>query len=439
MKRLVICALALGGFAASAQAADLSVGGFKDPLPEKISFAGVTIYGKIDVGYAYQEHGREFSPSMYTGLGYDYLGNRGSVSTLTNNAMSQSFVGVKVEEGLGRGFAAIGKAEVGFNPAGGEISDACKSIKLAAENGDLTHRGDGSRCGQLLNGQAYGGISHSTYGTLTIGRHNSFTNEGVGKYDPNHGSYAFSLIGFSGTAVAGTGATETARWDNSIKYVYQFGPVHAGVMYSNGGDSTSILGDAVGANVGFTYKGLSVDGYYNKVNEAVTLSGYDTTASHFLFDVVDNEAYAIMAKYVMELGGGFKDEAAAKVTVSGGYVHIDTTSPGSQNAYNGMHTLNGYLLGGGTAAGASHGGRTLQTGWFGASYETGPWALSGTWYHQDQNAFGTHASKELDWVSGIVDYKFNKHFDIYSGVTWVGDSTTNPDNVTVASGLRLKF
>ena len=42
MNRLVICALALGGFAASAQAADLSLDSMKDPLPEKISYAGVT-------------------------------------------------------------------------------------------------------------------------------------------------------------------------------------------------------------------------------------------------------------------------------------------------------------------------------------------------------------------------------------------------------------
>ena len=67
---------------------------------------------------------------------------------------------------------------------------------------------DGSRCGQALNGQAYAGLSHSTYGTLTIGRQNTFMNDGVGTYDPNHGSYAFSLVGYSGGAAAGVGTTE---------------------------------------------------------------------------------------------------------------------------------------------------------------------------------------------------------------------------------------
>ena len=54
MRKLLICALALGGFAASAQAADLSVDSMKDPLPDTLTYKGVTIYGTIDVGYAYQ-------------------------------------------------------------------------------------------------------------------------------------------------------------------------------------------------------------------------------------------------------------------------------------------------------------------------------------------------------------------------------------------------
>ena len=108
-------------------------------------------------------------------------------------------------------------------------------------------------------------------------------NDGVGTYDPMHASYAFSLIGFSGGAAAGIGTTETARWDNSVKYIYQFGPLHAGAMYSAGGPGTELLGWGAGANVGATYKGFSLDGYYTKENAAVALApnmpGYSTTAS----------------------------------------------------------------------------------------------------------------------------------------------------------------
>ena len=57
MNRTILCALALAGFAASANAADLSVGSLKDPLPDTLSWHGVTIYGTVDVGYGYQSHG----------------------------------------------------------------------------------------------------------------------------------------------------------------------------------------------------------------------------------------------------------------------------------------------------------------------------------------------------------------------------------------------
>ncbi len=452
MRKLLICALALGGFAASAQAADLSVDSMKDPLPEKLSYGGVTVYGTVDVGYAYQDHGRDVSSTFYTGLNYQNNDAKalGRVSALTNNAMSQSFVGVKVEESIGAGFVALGKIKSGFNPISGELADACKSMmQNPGKSADLSAFGDGGRCGQFLNGQAYAGLSNSSYGTLTVGRHNSFMTDGVGTYDPNHGSYAFSMIGYSGGAAAGVGSTETSRWDNSVKYVYQFGPAHAGVMYSAGGDGTSILGDAVGANVGASYKGLSIDAYYTKENGAVNLSGYDTGVNSFTYSITNNEAYSVMAKYTMELGGGFKDEGPTrKITAFGGYVHMELGNPDKlQNAYNDMHTLNGYLLGGGAASNPFTSNKIVQTAWAGATYDTGPWAFTAAYYHLNQNGYNSTATNggDQDWVSGVVDYKFNKHFDVYTGVSWVdytGAWTTGKlttDNVNVATGLRLKF
>ena len=282
MKKLLICALALGGFAASAQAADLSVDSLKDPLPEKISFAGITLYGTVDVGYGYNSNGAPVSGAFYTGMDYMMYGakqNRQSISAITNNALSQSQVGLKVEEAVGMGFVALAKLDTGFNPISGEIADACAS--LVRNNGKPTNTWvsglDGSRCGQAFNGQAYGGLSNPTYGTLTVGRQNSLDTDLAGSYDPMGGSYALSLLGFSGGAFAGIGSTETGRWDNAVKYVYQFGPVHAGGMYSAGGQDTSIQQNAYAANIGASYKGFSLDAAYTKENGAVNSStiGYE--------------------------------------------------------------------------------------------------------------------------------------------------------------------
>ncbi len=142
MSKTVVFVLAATGFAASAHAADLSVDSLKDPLPEKISYAGVTFYGTVDVGYAYQEHGYAFSDYWINAQNYQplkalqgsaplnpSLAQLPSRSGLNNNALSTSTVGVKVEENIGAGFVAIAKLETGFNPLSGELGNGAASLQ----------------------------------------------------------------------------------------------------------------------------------------------------------------------------------------------------------------------------------------------------------------------------------------------------------------------
>ncbi len=496
MKKLLVCALALGGFAASAQAADLSVDSMKDPLPDTISYAGVTIYGTIDVGYGYNSHGLAESGALNTGLdwGLQKLGN-GSISSLTNNALEQSKVGLKIEEGIGGGFVAIGKLQTEFNPASGEIADACQSVLRAsnydAKNLNVAAFADGSRCGQAFQ-LAYAGVSNPMYGTLTAGRQNSSITDSLATYDPLAGSFAFSLIGFSGGALAGIGSTETARWDNSVKYIYQYGPVHAAVMYTGGGQDTPMFGDGVGANIGGAYQGVSIDGYYTKENGAVAISP-SGTATGLSGTVTNNEALAVMGKYTYDFGGGFKDEGpASKLTFFAGYVHMDLSNPDhTQNYYNGFNTEGGYVItmsatGPFNLLGSD---KTLETEWVGATYQMGPWSFTGAYYHEAQNSYlmiqqktntstggnltggntyncaqasgagnvnlgvgfpskvtaAANCAGDINWGSFVVDYTFSKHFDVYAGVTveelsgGLASAYLQTENVSVATGLRLKF
>ncbi len=274
MRKTLIRALAIGGFAATAHAADVDLSNIK--IPDGISWAGVTVYGTIDVGVAYQNHGAPISGAYPDALEYNIFGSPNTskrVLSLAENGLAQSTVGIKVEKTLFADWAAVGKADTGFNPLSGELADACAS--LARMNGIITplqiSRGDSSRCGQFFNGVAYAGVSNPTYGTLTVGRQQSLELDNMAVYDPQLLSYAFSLIGYSG-AFAGAGFTETARWDNSVKYVFQYGPVHAAGMYTNGGWDTAIFSGAYGGNVGFTWRGLSVDAVYQHENGAVSAS-----------------------------------------------------------------------------------------------------------------------------------------------------------------------
>jgi predicted porin len=365
MNRLVICALALGGFAVSAQAADLSLESLKDPLPEKIGVGPVTVYGTIDVGYAYQTAG--YGTNGLYGPGVSVLPNKdqftsgganiaapGRISTITNNGMTQSFVGVKVEEAVGGGFTALGKVESRFDPVYGELVDHCKALINAKQaNGSTPPQtaslsADGSACGQLFAGDAYAGIGHSSYGTLTVGRQSTFLASGQAAYDPNHLSYQFSAIGASGTWGPGAGSTEISKFDDSIKYVYQLGPIHAGAIYATGTDNSAVKDYAYGANIGATIKGLSVDVAYQNAHGVVNATLPSAINSSVLgATITNNETWQIAGKYTFDLGGGYKDEAGRKLNLFGGYYHTNMTAPDHlQSSYSNTSTIGGYQIAG---------------------------------------------------------------------------------------------
>jgi predicted porin len=425
--RTLACAFAVAGFATAAQADGVTLDSMKDLVPS-VSAAGVTIYGTIDVGYGYQTHGDAYSGANYVGQSYNIFGesrgNIGSWSSLTNNALSQSFVGVKVEEKLYDNWVAIGKLETGFNPMSGEIADACASLVRVgneiAFGGRTEAFGDGSRCGQAFNGQAYGGVSNSVFGTLTFGRQNALVLDGMAVYDPMSLSYALSLIGWSGTPGAGLGSTEAARWDNSVKYIFQYGPFHAAAMYASGVEGSSIHDGAGAGNLGVTWQGFSIDGYYTRENGVINsqlglipgvttiapggvipIQTVTTNSNSLYYFVTDNEGWDVMAKYTFPIydccniccggGGGLKDnpEPAAKVTIYGGYQYANQTNPGGSN-FNGTtstdqfgNTLGGYILAIDDLILTST--RTLQTSWAGVKLETGPWVFAGAYYHFSQD------------------------------------------------------
>ncbi|MGO8778568.1 MAG: porin [Rhodomicrobium sp.] len=509
MSRTLAFALAITGFVATAHAADLDlgstgVGSIKDspsdvqswyPLPDTLTWHGVTLYGTVDMDYAYQTNGRpngsivsdlEYSPFTTT---KNFTGQQ--VSTITANALEQSKIGVKALEDLGDGWAFVGKVEAGWDPISFQLSNGCESF---VQNAGIafskqTSNADSGRCGQWDNSVAYAGFSNPAYGTLTAGRQQSFQLDAMAAYDPMALSYAFSLMGYSGTW-GGSGSTQAARWDNSVKYVYQYGPVHAGAMYSSGGEDTGILGNAYGFNAGGAYKGFSIDGVYTRENNAVNLLGSDNDplpgypANVLDATVTDNEAWSVQGKYVYDFDGGFKDEGpASRLTFFAGYEHIDQSN-GSLGIGALAFTNGGYEIYNNNPAHTTPYYTTpkeLQMEWTGAKYEFGQgWSVTAAYYHVDQGAFVKYgkscataeagsgdatASKgcagDYDQGSLLVDYAFNKHFDVYAGTTYAivrgglasgyegtaasdgpagtTGTKTSIDTAAVVSGFRLRF
>jgi predicted porin len=443
-----------------------------DPIPDSLSLGGVTIYGTVDVGYAYQSHGVPLNGQIPGGLEYQAFTTTrnyaGSVSTVAESGLEQSKIGIRVAEPIAGDFTLVANAETGFNPLSGQLTDACASIANNAgkAQGQQTSNADSSRCGQAFNSVLNGGASSTTLGTLTIGRHNSLQLTALSVYDPQLLSYAFSFLGYSGFN-GGAGSTQAARWDNSVKYAYANGPVRVSLMYSNGGQDTGILHSAFGADLGATFGGLSVDAVYENENGAVNLrSSFDDVAvplptPGLAAYISDDTSYNFMGKYVFEFGDS---KVKDKLTVYAGYSHL-------QKAHSDYTT------------GAAEGDYPLSIGininnsaeynmeWVGARYAlSSGWNFVGAFYHITQNSWtiglGTDGAQGVGCAaagllcagdfyeaSAVVDYVINKHYDVYGGLNYsdVTDGLANgfpgttvgtsgsENETTVMVGFRVKF
>jgi predicted porin len=445
-----------------------------DPLPDSLSLGGVTIYGTVDVGYAYQSHGVPLSSQLPGGLEYQAFTTTrnyaGSVSTAAESGLEQSKIGIRVAEPIAGDFTLVATAETGFNPLSGQLTDACASIanNSGVAQGQQTANADSSRCGQAFNSVLFGGASSTTLGTLTIGRQNSLQLAALAVYDPQTLSYAFSFLGYSGFD-GGAGSTEAARWDNSVKYAYTNGPVRVSLMYSNGGQDTGILHSAFGAQLGATFGGLSVDAVYEDMNGAVNLrSSFDNKAAPvptpgLAAYISDDTSYNLMGKYVFEFGDS---KVKDKLTLYAGYSHIQKAhSPYTTGSAEGNYPLDVGININNSAE--------YNMEWFGARYAmSSGWNFVGAFYHTTQNSWtiglapdgtqgvgcaaaGLLCAGDFYEASGVVDYIINKHYDVYGGVNYsevtdglasgfVGtpgaNATTGSENeVTVMVGFRVKF
>ena len=433
---------------------------YADPLPETFSFAGVTLFATIDVGYAYQSEGVPLSSKYLGGLEYQAFTTTrnfsGSQSTLAESGIEQSKVGLMADIPVGHDFNAVARLETGFNPLSGDLTDACASIRdnSGVPQGHQTANADSSRCGQPFNGVAYGGLSNKMYGTLTIGRQQSLQLDALARFDPQTLSYAFSFLGYSGFD-AGAGSTEAARLDNSAKYVYQYGPVRAAALYSNGGADTGVLGKAYGVELGGTVEGLTVDAVYENAKGAVNLrSSFDNmpnpVPSPGLAAYISNDvSWNIMAKYTFDFGAGNDPKVAPgnKLTLYAGYTHIEKghsseTSGSSQGDYPlsiGININNSAIY-------------SLE--WLGVKFAMpSGWSFTGAFYHADQNSWtiglgptgtdgigcsgaGLLCAGTFTEGSVTADYAFSKRYDAYAGVNYsrVTDGLANGFAGTTADG-----
>jgi predicted porin len=434
------------------------------PVDTTLTWHGITLFGIVDVGLQYENHGAPFNEFHPAGSANIVQKNsRQSVSGLTPSNLSQSRVGLQGLEPLAGDWSAVFKVETFFNPQTGDISDALKSMTQnnGRSAGQQTTNLDSSVAGQAFQ-TAYAGVSSKLFGTLTFGRQLGLVADGIAKYDPNYASQAFSLIGMSGT-YAGAGDTEDRRTDSTLKYQVSFADIgRFGLLYKFNGSNGSANSEFQ-ADVGADFAGVSLDAYYSKVKDAISLTalsaaqvaelpglGYSVTNS-LSATISDNTVFSVMGSYNI-----------GTVKFLAGYEHIRYANPATPLSA-GFDDIGGYKLAfvnvqsGAKSTYADD--KVLQVYWAGVRYTVAPgFDLVGAFYgyHQNSYATGAHAgcstnvagncSGRFEAFSVDAVYAFTRRFDGYAGAMYsaVYDGVANGydfqrTNINPTIGVRFKF
>jgi len=404
---------------------------------DSLTFAGITIYGTVDIGVEYVSHGAPVSQQWAPGLP-SFIQNfsNHSIFAVNGNGLSQSKVGLSGVESLHFGdFNGIFRLETGFNPWSGRLVDGPGSLTVnnGKANAVKVSAGDSSRAGQAFNGVAFAGVSSKTFGTLTFGRQNGLMLEMLTKYDPQLQAQAFSPIALSGTA-GGLGDTQSNRLDNSLKYALQIGPARVAYIHGFGTDGY-VPQNSNEFSVGADFAGFSIDALYGVVHgevAAASLSAANITTLNtapqplpgwsvnntLAATISDNTGYSIQMSY------NAKDIFPVKFYA--GWERIKYNNPSHTDPV-GTLDIGGYVLGIVNNTGFNI-QKIFQVSWVGARWSVTPdfdLTAAGYGYNQKsfnangcRNASATSCAGELADISLVADWHFTKRFDTYAGVNW---------------------
>ena len=448
---------------------------FLDASPKAcpLAWRGIALYGVVDMGLGYSSHAAAFNPNYPQGV-QELIArfSKGPRWQLVPNGLQRSNIGLAADFDLADGWSFIGNINTDFDPYSLRLANGPASLvqNNARTLADQTANGDSSRAGQFDNTQGYVGVQNEVYGTLSVGRLNSFSADLVSAYDPMLGAYAFSLIGNSATYVSGVGATETTRYESAVKYAWNANAYRAGAIWQFGGYA---LGNgsngAVQVDVGKDLGPLSLDALYSHARDAVSLSLYGVNplpagvgADNLKATLANIDGGILAARYL-----------AGPWTLYGGYEYAVFSPP--DDAYpGGFPSLGGYsVLPGAVNATAYVNNKHLQVAWAGARFAVRPdLDLVGAYYiaHQSdyapanakpgacgpntvaaapgatpQGTLNSYCAGNLQAVSALLDYRPFPRVDLYAGMMFsaasggMASGFLRSSNFAPSAGLRMSF
>jgi predicted porin len=249
-----------------------------------------------------------------------------------------------------------------------------------------TANADSSRAGQWDNSLGFLGVSNATYGTLTVGRMVSLSNDVAVAYDPTR-SNAFSLIGNSGPFPR-YGYPELVRVNTGLRYRVEFGNFRLAGL-AQVGNGYALGNGSMGeyeAQIGTTFGGFSADTVLRYTKDAVSLqsfSGSDVPAGYNPASILQATLANVTAILV---AARYKWDNAE---IYGGYTYARLANP-SDAFPNGFATIApGIFVPPGEANATFYDvNQILQTVWIGAKYSVrANLSVAVSFTYQRQNDF----------------------------------------------------
>jgi predicted porin len=450
----------------------------------QLSAYGVRLYGTVDVGFGYQTAGAPFDKFFPTGASYFLQKmNRQAMWGLAPNGLSQSNIGLQVVEPIAGGWKFVGQYDAGFDPYSFQWASGPGSLadNIGKPTALQTTNADSGRNGVFDNGQLFAGVSNDTWGTLTVGRQNSFTLDGVNAYDPMGGAYAFSPIGFSGK-VPGGGNTEDTRYNASVRYKvnvsnYRFGAIveFGGIDAGNGAEQAFEIDGGGDWHVGPGLFSFDVVGGYMKdavnlglgtlpgttapvVPGAVAGAGGSTGANDALSATIsDNTNIMVLGKYTVDrlkLYAGYEWVHYAPSDDFGSFV----AGGGAQSVANrALMVMDGANTGfNPVTLFTNQADQIFQVFWGGARYSiTDSVDVAASYYgYRQNNAAGVNCTNPvssgscngaMNAASVMVDWKFAPKWDTYIGTFYSSSSGglnsgyLSTSNLATTAGVRFRF
>lgn len=317
----------------------------------------------------------------------------------TNEITSDGTVGSKTQ--LGQGGALQG-SRLGFT--GEEKLSNSASALFKLEMGFSSNDGTSDQQGQLFGRLAYIGLKDNSLGEIDVGRQygvafttlDGFDPVGMGNMPENQ--WQLFLMG--------------VRFDNTVKYSNDWGPVHAEVQYSLGGQAgDNDIGTTKG--IGLTYTGgpvsvglvgqQSIDANSRKLNLVGIGTSYNIDSATLYLNYFNSKRDAGFAKAPNNSGG-----ALANTSMIG-------------NADNSLQRTDDVITAG------------LQ-------YKYSPAIVTTFGYMADvvKNESSSGNNGRISTAYALVNYYFSKRTDVYFGVDYTKVSGGEIDN-GAATNTLLQF